>query len=547
MPLNELSGTISSASLNEFLEDVLVEIIDQAELAVESALSGIGGAWKILLPESGRCLRFSKSGFVDKTIGLTGGSIIPRKIRLLEDKLTAYTEKLWFKQNTVIDVFVHSPEDYKAELIRYGVKVETIQKIGNFPRSIQQAPDDDFVAEGLSWQKSFRFPLPSGLKPGLYAIKLTAGRDNCYNSLFVLSPDYTNHRPAKLLVLASTSTWQSYNWYGGRSRYVNYEQGGYRQFRQHKIADDSGANLKRLVNRFLPNFVPGLIRRLRAKRSVVKLADNPDWWQFKRLSIKRPIPRLSSNETDVYQEFSDHLALGEWRILAFLESNDIEYDLVSGFELDRNPEILDNYQALILSTHCEYWTEGMFEGLKHFHDSRGWIVNLSGNSIYRQIEFYDDGSQRCISLEFSKSCQDETGLIGVRFDMNGYSTCAPYQVLAPDHWVFNSTGLQKGSLIAARCLNNRKPAGKYAHVPLKYTQGGSGWETDKISKTAPKDIILLAKGLNPDGGGAEMIIREPHADRGGLFSASSITFGGSLLADDICSKMVMNVLGRALD
>ena len=54
-----------------------------------------------------------------------------------------------------------------------------------------------------------------------------------------------------------------------------------------------------------------------------------------------------------------------------------------------------------------------------------------------------------------------------------------------------------------------------------------------------------AKGLNQNGG-AEMVIREAHGSRGGMFSVSSITFGGSLLIDTSASRITSNVIHRAL-
>lgn len=56
---------------------------------------------------------------------------------------------------------------------------------------------------------------------------------------------------------------------------------------------------------------------------------------------------------------------------------------------------------------------------------------------------------------------------------------------------------------------------------------------------------MIVKGLNPFGG-AGMVIREASETRGGLFSASSITFSGSLLIDEVASRLVRNVIDRAL-
>jgi N,N-dimethylformamidase len=170
------------------------------------------------------------------------------------------------------------------------------------------------------------------------------------------------------------------------------------------------------------------------------------------------------------------------------------------------------------------------------------------------VEFYNDGSLHCTSLRFTDSVEDESQLIGVRFDMRGYGSCAPFKTLDSSHWVFEGTGLRNGDLFADKSLNhfsgnsnkdfNSDPASQPGMAPL-IGNGGSGWETDKITKTSPPDIKLLAKGMNKRRGGADMIIREPE-NKGIMFSASSITFGGSLLIDEVSSKIVNNVIKKSL-
>jgi hypothetical protein len=68
---------------------------------------------------------------------------------------------------------------------------------------------------------------------------------------------------------------------------------------------------------------------------------------------------------------------------------------------------------------------------------------------------------------------------------------------------------------------------------------------DKLSKTAPSDVSIVAQGLNPHGG-ADMVVREANSPRGGMFSASSVCFSGSLLIDHIASTIGLNVIKCAL-
>ena len=76
--------------------------------------------------------------------------------------------------------------------------------------------------------------------------------------------------------------------------------------------------------------------------------------------------------------------------------------------------------------------------------------------------------------------------------------------------------------------------------------GASGHETDKISKSSPTSTRLLAKGTNPNDGGAEMVIVEP-AGRGAVFSAGSINWVSSVLVDDVVSQVTRNVLMKFLE
>lgn len=112
-------------------------------------------------------------------------------------------------------------------------------------------------------------------------------------------------------------------------------------------------------------------------------------------------------------------------------------------------------------------------------------------------------------------------------------TAAPYRVIDEAHWVFAGTGLRNGDLFGEKTLHERVPS------------GASGHETDKRSASSPANTLLLAKGINPDNGGAEIVYHEP--GRGGaVFSVGSITWVAALLADEDVSRITHNVVGRFL-
>ena len=82
------------------------------------------------------------------------------------------------------------------------------------------------------------------------------------------------------------------------------------------------------------------------------------------------------------------------------------------------------------------------------------------------------------------------------------------------------------------CLGERKHAGyimgdKGLNVSEDERPGASGWETDKISAYSHQGTIVLAKGLNPDEGGAQITLYTEEVG-GSVFSVGSITVGGVL-------------------
>ena len=113
-------------------------------------------------------------------------------------------------------------------------------------------------------------------------------------------------------------------------------------------------------------------------------------------------------------------------------------------------------------------------------------------------------------------------------------TGAPYRVIEADHWVFAGTGLRKGDLFGEKCLHQRCPG------------GASGHETDKLSPSSPANVVKLAKGLNPDDGGAEMVVFDTPSG-GAVFSVGSISYPASLPVDDKVSRITANVLKQFLE
>jgi hypothetical protein len=217
---------------------------------------------------------------------------------------------------------------------------------------------------------------------------------------------------------------------------------------------------------------------------------------------------------------------------------------------------LDAYDVLVISTHPEYWSRQAYDRVKRWVTERGGcLMYLGGNGIDCEIEFLDAAgtTMRCRSnlpspagvaftdpatgelrdCRFHRTHESPANLLGVVFTDAGAMTGAPYRVLDPSHWAFAGTNLRAGDTFGDASLHERCPG------------GASGHETDKRTPSSPAEAVVLARGLNPDGGGAE-IVHFP-LGAGQVFSVGSITWPSSVLVDAAVSRITRNVLERFLN
>jgi hypothetical protein len=138
-----------------------------------------------------------------------------------------------------------------------------------------------------------------------------------------------------------------------------------------------------------------------------------------------------------------------------------------------------------------------------------------------------------LDSRMARTLESEASLLGVVCTDTGIMTAAPYRVINPEHWAFAGTGLREGDIFGRKSLQER------------VSGGASGHETDKMSPHSPPGTELLAKGLNCDDGGAEIVHYET-ASGGAVFSVGSITYVPCLLVDDAISRITSNVVTRFL-
>lgn len=526
------------------LSDVLLEF-QRTNKPPVTARSTASGAVYARLAKGHYRVALAKPGFGSKYESLMVPLDRPRQFRLLSDCLLGYAWPKWCRSGERAEFRVHSVEPYRLSLWRYGIRREIVRLLGWFdehgPRATMQiTPDGDYTPTGVEWN-TVGYGSPHHTQfatapdsSGLYYFHAETESGAFFSFPWVVAPASPR---APIAVIAATNTWNAYNNFGGRSNYINATG----------LPDRPVVNARQEMRRY-------------AQSGSFNEWSPPDG-DYLPLSFERPEPgnqvRRDEEATDPIRGRSEcHLAPAEWRMLAWLEREGFEYDLYSEALLSQGLFDVTAYKAIVLGAHPEYVARTTYAVLKKWvWDCGGKLLYPGGNGFNCEVAGVGEAAMVCYShlpsgtgamfvpdprdpsrtLEsrFHRTCESEANLLGVVCTDAGIMTAAPYRVIDSKHWAFRGTGLRQGDLFGHASLHER------------CSGGASGHETDKMSASSPQGTVLLAKGENPDDGGAEMVTYETPSG-GAVFSTGSITYTASLLVDDQISRITRNVLERFL-
>lgn len=514
------------------LPDTLLEF-ERNGYSTEARSRATGAVYANLEPGTYHVTLY-KAGYGQKSVAMTVQEGAPHHFRLLPDGLLSYMWPKWVRAGEKAEFRVHAVEEYKLELWRYGWAKEFVRLIGWYdehgPRATMQiTPDGDYTQTGVQWNK-FGYTSPHHLqyitapeRSGLYYLHAKTPSGRFFACPWIVAPAEPT---AKLAVLASNMTWNAYNSFGGRSNYINPD----------RLPDRPTVNARMDLQRYTD---PDNIS-YDADTYAPLSFDRPEWINH--------IPEETQITDPIAGRAPNHIAPAEWRFLGWLEREGFAYDLYAETQLHSGVLNLDDYKVLVISTHPEYWSQQMYFTLKGWvHERGGKLLYLGGNGINAEVEFLDEYTviyqnanarvwPKDPTLEsrfHARVGESEANLLGIVYDEKGIMTAAPYRVVDETHWVFAGTQLKNGDTFGAASLHERVPG------------GASGHETDKISPSSPKNVQLLAQGLNPGEGGAHMVYYDT-ASGGEVFSVGSITWVSSILVDEKVAQITANVLARLL-
>jgi putative membrane-bound dehydrogenase-like protein len=287
------------------------------------------------------------------------------------------------------------------------------------------------------WKVSHRFSVPPDAKSDVYAGRFDfklKGKPMRYHTSFIVRRPETKPK-APLLVLVSSNTWLAYN--------------------SVPFPVNHGKGLINMGTGGLGNSHPGA-----PKYSFY--SDHRNGQPTYKVGLKVPWPAGGPNKTYIGGGYS-HLLRGERFLHLWLDKHGYEYDVITDRDLDRNPEILKGYKAVLLNGHSEYWSARAYDGMDDYLKAGGAVVVMSGNTMFWRVSFDETGEvMECRKFgggiggrklakvgELYHSHDFKRGslmrfcgypawkLVGLECIGWGGGNFANYQVDVPDHFLFN--------------------------------------------------------------------------------------------------------------
>ncbi len=314
----------------------------------------------------------------------------------------------------------------------------------------------DASVRGCGWPVAFECRIPADWPSGGYRVTCRIDTDAGpleQHFLFLLRSTAAG-RGRRLLLVSSTGTWSAYNNWGGSNHYEG-------------ITGPDGDAYAPAVS----------LERPLARGFVVLPPEAPRAALACKPGADEPVsyPHMQWAYANGYSKkyASAGWASYERHFLHWLERAGYAVDLVSQFDLQLNPDVIEGYPCLLFVGHDEYWSWEMRDTVDAYVEQGGRIARFAGNFMW-QTRLEDDG-RRQLCYKYRARDEDpargtprittsweaaEVGRPGAStFGLNalhgvyaGWGGCVAFgaggfPVYRPGHWAFDGTGLGYGDVL----------------------------------------------------------------------------------------------------
>jgi hypothetical protein len=135
----------------------------------------------------------------------------------------------------------------------------------------------------------------------------------------------------------------------------------------------------------------------------------------------------------------------EFPLAFWLEKEGYDVSYISNLDTHSDGEGLLRGKVFLSVGHDEYWTQQMFDNVSKARDQGLNIAFLSGNSVSGRVELLPNNNRQPNKIiRYMDRFKNEEELLGD----NSYGVgLAAWTCQAPDHWIFEGTGMKKGDSI----------------------------------------------------------------------------------------------------
>ncbi len=419
-----------------------------------------------------------------------------------------YLNSLSIKTGQTLEFHIStSSSTYRIHISKLGTNAGHVYTSPIIQGGVQAVPSNAY-SNGCNWPVSFSLTIPNNWEPGVYSATFPV--TSGYGTIVFTVRSQIAGNYSNVLVVISNNTMQAYNNFGGKSLY-----------------DFNSSNSKKA----------------------------------EKVSFMRPYTEGAQYD---YYQWADEL-------LNWMDSKNIQPEVAADYDLEKNPELLSNYDVVMFVGHDEYWSLGERNQVQNFVDNGGRLMILSGNTCWWQVRFennfntmvcYKDASadpltgvnnsQVTVNWYNSPVNDPENRLTGVSFKEGGYVNSGKifpqsdgyggYTAYNTQSWIYKGTGLKDGDV-----FGQSSPIVGYETDGNDFLwKNGLPYVTGSNNTPTNFQIFGLSPAAEHDG------FINTHAvmgiyfksNGGAVFTASTTDWAHGLNSDSVVSKITLNILNK---
>ncbi len=237
--------------------------------------------------------------------------------------------------------------------------------------------------DGCGWPPAVTVTIGDDWRSGYYDIVLSDSQGaECHHFVCVKAP--RGGSGARAVLALTTNTLHAYNYWGGASAYAHVED----------------LMARRAT---LPEAMARAIGRLSSQRPFPPLllsapADMPRLVNLEKRGFEeRPWagadPGWSrAHGQSPYDGSAGFLNKWEHHFVRWAETEGLDLDYVTDYDLDADPGAIADYATLVLVGHSEYWSGPQRLAVDRFVEAGGNLACLSGNTAFWKVRWEDEGN-----------------------------------------------------------------------------------------------------------------------------------------------------------